>query len=318
MSKDTFNSSSYLNNVKYIDPFTDFGFKHIFGKVPNKDLLIDFLNGIFKGRKIITDLIYNNIEHKGRRPEFRRTFFDLYCTGNTGEKFIIEMQKAKPAHFKDRSFFYTANLIQEQGISVNADWNYQLPEIYFIAIMDFCFDDSNPDQYLHDIGLMDLNGNQQFYQKLSYIFIEMPKFKKTEVQLETDLDRWLFMLNNLKEINEIPVSLSKKKEFIKLFNIAEVSGLNPQEMNAYEESLKIQRDNYSVRETYMIEGREEGLKEGREQGLQEGLQQGLEQGLEKGRYEEALAIARELKKAGLANDLIVKTTKLSVEEINKL
>ena len=299
-----------LNKSKYIDPFTDFGFKHIFGKAPHKDLLIHFLNGIFNGRKIITDLVYNNNEHKGRRPEIRKTIFDLYCTGNNGEKFIIEMQKAKSAYFKDRTIFYTANLIQEQGISVNANWNYQLPEVYIIAIMDFCFDDSLPGQYLHDVRLIDSDSNQQFYQKLNYIFIEMPKFNKTEAQLETDQDCWLFSLNKLQEINEIPVTLSKKKEFIKLFNIAEVSGLNPQEMNAYEESLKIRRDNYSVMETMKMEGLEEGL--------QQGLQRGLQQGLQQGRHEEALTIARELKKAGLSMDLITKTTKLSAEEIKKL
>lgn len=131
---------------KYVDPKTDFAFKHFFGKEPHKDLLIKFLNSLFKGRKVIMDVDYNHVEKKGILKTYRKTIFDLYCTGDKGEKFIVEMQKADSDHFKDRIIFYTANLIQEQGISVNADWNYELPEVYFVAILNFSLIDSHPDQ----------------------------------------------------------------------------------------------------------------------------------------------------------------------------
>ena len=125
--------------TKYMNPRTDFAFKLLLGKDPNKDLMIDFLNGIFNGRKVIRDLQYNNLEHKGRTIDHRRTVFDLYCTDQNGGKFIVEMQQPRQEFFKDRIIFYSANMIQERGISVNADWDYELPEVYFIALMDFCF-----------------------------------------------------------------------------------------------------------------------------------------------------------------------------------
>ena len=31
---------------KFINPFTDFGFKHIFGREMDKDILIEFLNDL--------------------------------------------------------------------------------------------------------------------------------------------------------------------------------------------------------------------------------------------------------------------------------
>ena len=171
--------------LRYLDPKSDFSFKHFFGKEPHKDLLKDFLNGLFNGRKVIKELAYSNIEHKGISSIYRKTVFDLYCTGDNGEKFVVEIQQAGRDFFKDRIIFYTANLIQEQGISVNAKWNYELPEVYFVAIMDFCFENSQPNHYVHDVRLLEVNTNTQFYDKLGYLFVELPKFRKSASELET-------------------------------------------------------------------------------------------------------------------------------------
>ena len=76
---------------RFIDPLTDFGFKRIFGSEPNKDLLIAFLNELFKGRKVIKDLVYNPQENNVPAQHYRKTIFDLTCTGADGEIFIIEM-----------------------------------------------------------------------------------------------------------------------------------------------------------------------------------------------------------------------------------
>jgi predicted transposase/invertase (TIGR01784 family) len=251
---------------RFIDPYCDFGFKHLFGKEPNRALLIEFLNSIFKGRKVIVDIQYSKVEYKGPGKDYRKTIFDLYCTGSMGEKFIIEMQKARDQNFKDRSIFYTANLIQEQGEGVFADWDYFLPEIYFVAIMNFKFDDSHPDHFIHDVRLMEINSNKEFYPKMSFVFIEMPKFQKSEGQLENELDEWLFILNNLNKSKSIPVSLIGKRIYEQVFKIAEVGNLTPTEMNEYQQSLKIQRDNNSALNYARKEGQEKGREEGREEG----------------------------------------------------
>lgn len=76
---------------RYIDPRTDFGFKYLFGTPMNKELLIGFLNALFHGTHIITDLTYLNSEQLGIRKEDRRAIFDVYCETESGEKFIVEM-----------------------------------------------------------------------------------------------------------------------------------------------------------------------------------------------------------------------------------
>ena len=79
---------------KYINPFTDFGFKKLFGTEPNKDLLIDFLNQVLPDRHKVADLSYTPTEQLGNTEPDRKAIFDLYCTSPSGERFIVEMQKA--------------------------------------------------------------------------------------------------------------------------------------------------------------------------------------------------------------------------------
>ena len=116
---------------RYIDPLTDFGFKKIFGSEPNKDLLIAFLNELFKGRKVIRDLAYNPQENNAPAKYYRKTIFDLTCTGADGETFIIEMQRAEQKFFIDRSIFYTSSKLYEQAPKGNKNWDYSLTEVYY-------------------------------------------------------------------------------------------------------------------------------------------------------------------------------------------
>jgi len=105
-----------MRPATYLNPFTDFGFKKLFGEEYNKDLLIDFLNQLLKkeqGR--IKTLTYLKNEHLGRSEADRRAVFDLYCENEQGEKFIVEIQKAKQKFFKDRTLFYSTFPIAEQA-----------------------------------------------------------------------------------------------------------------------------------------------------------------------------------------------------------
>ena len=122
---------------KYINPLTDFGFKKLFGTEVNKNLLIDFLNQVLPKRHQIADLSYSQNEHLGDNIEDRKAIFDLYCTGTNGEKFIVELQKAKQNYFKDRSIYYSSFPIQEQA--EKGDWNFKLEPVYTIGILDFIF-----------------------------------------------------------------------------------------------------------------------------------------------------------------------------------
>lgn len=284
---------------KYISPLLDFSFKKIFGSSPNKDLLIAFLNEIFKGRKVITDLIYNKNEHHGDNKEEAAAVFDLLCTGNMGEKFIIEVQHSDPINFKKRGIYYTSRVVSEQAPKGKLkSWLYNITEVYFVAIIEKPIEkNSTDDRYLHDVCLCYRDTGEIFYEGLGYTYIDLSNFVKTEQECSTQLDTWLYSLKHMDEMDELPAHL-KKTIFEKLYNIAEYSKMSKEEQKMYDQNLKRKWDNeaaFAFRE-------EKGKYEGR-----------LE-----GKLEEKIEVASKMIAEGIAVELISKCTGLSVEEIAKL
>ena len=272
---------------KYINPFTDFGFKKLFGTELNKALLINFLNEvILPEQRKITDLTYKKNDHLGATEFDRKAIFDLYCVGENDERFIVEMQKAKQNYFKDRTLFYATFPIQEQA--QKGDWDYQLSEIFTVGILDFVFtDDVENGEVRHEVLLKDQHC-RVFYDKLTFIYLEMPNFTKTEAELETTYDKWLFVLKNLSNLENRPNKL-QEKIFEQLFEAAEIARFTPNEKQQYEDSLKSYRDLKNVLDTSFeegkMEGKMEGLLEGKMEGLLEGKMEGLLEGKMKGKME---------------------------------
>ncbi len=296
--------------AKYIDPLTDFGFKKLFGTEPNKVLLIDFLNQIIPGRKI-KDLTYSTGEKLGLTELDRKAIFDLYCIGDNGERFIVEMQKAKQDFFKDRSVFYASFPIQEQA--KKNKWDYELDPVYSVGILDFIFDDhKNEEDLLHVVELK----NQRcevFYDKLKFVYVELPKFTKKESELKTKFDKWMYVLTHLSELQDRPKKL-QDRVFKKLFAAAEIAKFSPKERKAYEKSLKYYRDMINVIDT----AKQESMKKGRKEGRKEGREEGRKEGREEGKIEERTEIAKNLIKSGVSVEIIMQSTGLTREEIEKL
>ncbi len=272
---------------KYINPLTDFGFKKLFGTEPNKDLLIDFLNELLPDKHKIKELSYTPTGQLGRGEIDRKAVFDLYCTSDSGERFIVEMQKAKQNYFKDRSVYYASFPIQEQA--KKGDWNYKLDVIYTVGILDFIFDDHKNESELFHIVELKNQRCEVFYDKLKFIYLELPKFKKKEEELETHFDKWLFVLKHLSKLNDRPPQL-QERVFKKLFEAAEIAKFSPQDRTAYEESLKYYRDMKNVVDTTWAEGKAEGKAE----------------------------IAQEMKRNGEPIEKIMRCTGLSRQEIESL
>ena len=271
---------------KYINPLTDFGFKKLFGTESTKMLLIDFLNQILPDRKI-KDLSYSSNEKQGKTEIDRKAIFDLYCIGDNGERFIVEMQKAKQNFFKDRSVYYASFPIQEQA--KKSEWDYKLDPVYSIGILDFIFDDHKEEEELLHIVELKNQRCEVFYNKLKFIYLELPKFKKKEKDLKTHCDKWVYVLTHLSKLQDRPKKL-QERVFAKLFEEAEIAKFTPEEREAYEDSLKYYRDIKNVVDTSREEGKEE----------------------------ERNGIAKELKKNGVSIEIIIKSTGLSEEEINNL
>ena len=311
---------------KYISLLTDFGFKRIFGKKPNKMLLIDFLNALFDGEQVVRDVTYLNSEHVGDVYAERKAIFDVYCENERGEKFIVEMQNAFQKFFKDRSLFYSTFPIREQG-SKGSDWDFHLNHVYTIALLNFDMHDPafDQDQLSHTVKLCDTYTHKVFYDKLDFIYVEIAKFDKSADELNTTFEKWLYVLKNLSRLDRQPQSL-RDKVFDRLFTQAEIAKFNPRELREYEDSRKAYRDLKNCLDTAIQEGLEKGRAEGRAEGLEKGRAEGIAEGLEKGRTEgivegekmKSIAIAKKMMAMGLDDDTVMQATGLTASDLPEL
>jgi predicted transposase/invertase (TIGR01784 family) len=273
---------------KYINPYTDFGFKKLFGEEANKDLLIDFLNQLLPDYHQIAKLTFRNNENLSEFAFERSAIFDIHCEAQNGEHFIVEMQKAKINFFKDRSLFYTTFPIREQAKRGN-EWDFRLTPIYMIAILDFLYDEEAEKQkFLRSVALRDEDG-ELFYDKLHFKFIQMPLFNKTENELVTHFDKWIYFLKNLDSSDFIP-DILREPIFEKAFHEAEIAAMTSDEYDNYQKSLM-----------KYIEIREV-----------------VNTAVESAEKDNSRKIAREMKKDGVGKDKIVKYTGLTEKEIDDL
>jgi len=279
---------------RYISLLTDFGFKRIFGTDPNKELLINFLNSLFDGEEVIKDVKYLNSENVGDVYTERKAIFDVYCENENGEKFIVEMQNAYQTYFKDRSLFYSTFPIREQAPK-GSDWNFCLKKVYVVALLNYKMSDEAFDSSdtIHTIALMDTKTNKVFNTKLMFKYVEVGRFDKTDEELMSLSDKWMYVLKNLSRLDNRPAAL-REKIFSKLFAAASVARFTPTELREYEDSLKAYRDIKNSLDTAKEEGREEG------------------------REQRNIEIAKKMLAAGMHIDIIINMTDLSKDEIEKL
>lgn len=302
---------------RYINPLTDFGFKRIFGIPFNKDLLMSFLNALFNGDPVVSDITYKNSEKFGTNEEARRAVFDVYCTTDTGARIIVEMQNVYQDFYKDRSIYYSTFPIAEQAQRGN--WNYELHDVYTIGILNFTFpEDKHSDSNIfREVKLMDTDSHEIFYDKLTYIYVELANFHKTLEECDSLLEKWIYCLRNLQNLMSRPLAL-QGRVFEKLFKTAEIAKMTTEDRRAYELSANAYRDIKNGMDAAKREGMDKGIAIGTEKGIAIGTEKGIAIGTEKGARVKALEVARKMKARGLEDGMISEMTGLSAEVIKKL
>lgn len=303
---------------KYINPHTDFGFKRLFGSEFNKELLISFLNAMFHGEQNVQDVTYLNFEQLGDRADARRAIFDVYCENDKGEKFIVEMQNVYQEFFKDRTIYYSTFPIREQA-QRGGEWNFRLNPVYTIGLLNFNFADGleNAKRWHHEVKLMEVETHEVFYDKLTYIYVEIPKFDKMESELVTMYDKWMYVLKNLSRLMQRPAAL-QERVFTRLFEQAEIAKFNNEELKLYEDSMNAYRDIVNAIRTAEKTKYAEGEADSMAKGLAEGLEKGRAEGLEKGRTEGITKVAINMLGKGMPAELVAEMTGLPIDEVQRI
>ena len=280
--------------ARFINPFTDVGFKRIFGQEINKDLLIDFLNALLEGEKRVKDIRFLDKELLPEYENDRSLIYDIYCTDENGEQFIVEMQNREHVNhvnFRERTLFYLSQAIARQG-EKGTGWQFDLKAVYGVFFLNFRLSDL-PQKLRTDIVLCDRDTHELFTDKMRYIFLELPLFDKEESECETDFERWIYVLKNMETLQRLPFK-ARNAVFQKLEQIVDIAALSKEDRMKYDESIKVYRDKLAI----MAFERQKGQAEGRAEGK--------------------LEVARNLKQMGLATEAIAQATGLTAETIEAL
>ena len=292
---------------QFINPFTDMGFKKIFGQEITKDLLIDFLNDLLIGEREITDIQFLDKEQLGVTEEDRSLIYDVYCETVTGEKIIVEMQNKSQPFFKDRALYYLSNAIARQG-EKGTTWKYEVKAVYGVFFMNFHLE-QGVETMRRDIILANKETHKLFSDKMRFIFLELPSFKKEEEECDNDFERWIYVLKNMETLNRLPFK-AQKSVFKKLEQIVDIASMSKADRIKYDESIKKYRDTLAVMSGQWLEGKAEGLQEGEAKGLLKGKAEGLQEGIAK--------VAKNMKAMKMSDKQIAAATGLSEEVIKSL
>ena len=308
---------------RFINPFTDYGFKFLFGREVEKELLIDFLNDLLVEEHVITDIQFLNNEQLPEVKTERGIIYDIYCVTDTGERIIVEMQNREQPYFKDRALFYLSRAITQQA--KKGIWDFQLDAVYGVFFMNFVMNKDIPAKIRTDVVLADRDTGKVFNGKFRQIFIELPNFNKEEDECSTDFERWIYILKHMDTLDRMPFK-ARKAVFERLEKMASKANMTQEERAQYEEEWKFYNDYFNTldfaQKKGLEEGRkkglEEGLEEGKKEGKKEGRKEGRKEGKEEGMLEARIETARKLKELGVATEAIASATGFSPDEIESL
>lgn len=276
---------------KFINPFTDVGFKRIFGQEFSKPVLLDFLNALFQGEKVIKSLRFLDKEQPAEYRDDRSLIYDIYCETEDRERIIIEMQNREQPNFVDRCLYYYSQAVSRQG-EHGAQWKYHIDAVYMIAFVNFHMPGLG-NNLRTDVSLVNMQTGKVFTDKERFIFLQLPAFSKDADDCGNDFERWIYVLKNMEILDRMPWA-AKDSVFRRLADIAEVSNMTKDERIKYDASLRHYRDTISVMQGAEDKGRVEGRAEGKAE------------------------VAKKLLAMNMPLETIVQATGLTAEEIKGL
>ena len=311
--------------MPFLNPRADFAFKRIFGSESDTSRLISLLNAVLQaeGEKRIAEIEILNPYNAPRIPLLKDSYLDIRARDAGGKYYLIEMQVANVEGMQKRVLY---NACKQYGNQLDQGEDYLLlNDVIGITFTNFVLFDQKAD--LRSSFMLRDESGDVYSDDLELVFIELPKFKVGKDQLQqlgSTLDKWLYFLKYADGLETRPREFDHDQTLRSAFDAANIANLNKRELELYEDSLKIIRDQHGRiayalnkgrregREEGRVEGRAEGKAEGkaegREEGIQigreEGLQEGLSQGKQEGLRRAATALAqRGLSLAEIANAL---------------
>lgn len=287
------NQVDELLSKTFIRLRSDYGFKRAFATSQNAEVLRKFLNALFEGKMVVTDVSFQDKEVLPPDANGKRIVYDAYCTTNTGYHFVVEMQRKQSELFGKRMVFYISSCVFRQGESGGS---YRFNPVYLIVITDF---DMKPleKRLVNEIVLMERNTNVVFTEDLKIFFLSLSQVSDEWDECNTELERRLYLIKNMENLNKESKPY-KSGKYEEMFDASEIASMAAEDIVAYRNSIMIEMERQSEIEFAKNEAREEG----REEGLEEGK----------------LEIARSMKQNGMKLGEIMLYTGLTETQIKSL
>ena len=298
----------HLKREKFIDPFSDYGFKRIFGTESSKDVLMEFLNSLIPEARI-KDLTLLDVEQNGPMKGTTKAAVDMVCKTADDVYILIEMRNIRQMNYS-KGIWKEAEL-ESAGIIewAPASWLSEMKRIYVIRFLGFSMFTEYTEKYRWDVFRMDNEYHQILGDSFHEIYLELPKFQLTLSHCKTLFERLLYVLKHMEVLDDMPQELNNQL-FMRVKEMASIPNLTADQMIAYYRCMLDDCAYYDSLQTSMEEGREEGRIEGREEGREEGRIEGKMEG--------KMEVARTMKENGVDPSLISTCCGLSLSEIERL
>jgi predicted transposase/invertase (TIGR01784 family) len=300
--------------MRFLDVKTDYAFKKVFGSSHSKSKLISFLNSIvYENSKVkIKDLDivdpYNIPMIKGMKD----TFVDVKALLDDETNVIIEMQVIHHTAFDKRVLY---NAAKNYSIQLNKAEDYHLLNpVIALSIVDFTMFEN--DNLINRFKLLEKDTFINYSDDIELIFVELPKFLKSENELSDIKDQWIYFIKNAGSLEYIPAHLDETiKNALDTVNEANLSKDELEAQHKRKEFISIQKlAIMKAKNDGLEQGREEGIEQGREEGIEQGREEGIEQGIE----QERVNIILNSIKQGVEEKTISLITGVNISEIQKI
>lgn len=222
---------------RYLDPLSNFGFEHLFGNESKKEILIEFLNVLFRGENNIVNTVRNPKKNMDTEIERKELLMDLTCTDKDGSEFTLEIQRLEEHNFHNKN----RNFINRHLKNATTDGKTysEFPGVnnYLVGFLEFPLNDEI--KYLHfkDVTLMEESARKTLSGTLGFKFLEIPSFHIGKRELFSEMDKWIYVLKNMVHLNKRPEVLNSPI-FKKIFKLAEIENFTAEERNRYDADLK--------------------------------------------------------------------------------
>jgi len=286
---------------RYINPFTDWGFKRLFGQEFSKELLISFLNDLFEGEFHIKDVTFKDKEQLADTHDLRGCVFDIYCETDDGKNFIVEMQNRWVPYFINRSIYYASKAVVSQRKKKREDDEdttlYRLLPVYVVCVMNYMPHQQEVTKFRTDVALREKGSNGVFSDKLRFVYLSLPFFNKEEADCKSNFEEWIYVLKHMEVLERMPFT-AQRKIFKHLADLADIRCMTQEEQDKYDESRKVVDDyNSGLYGSYII-GHDEGKAEGQ--------------------LSKSLEIARKMLLSGMSEEQVMLFTGLMREQLEAL